>query len=233
MNPTLHVVLVAFHNPSQTLLRWKRDILPALPLTSLPWRVTVVDNSPNSDHELQTEFRDDYHWMEGKNLQYGPSLNFAVARVPSDYVLYCCSRHGRMLSPTWIRELLAPLQADESVGMSGYLMGSNSPGGVAHDTHQEWVKDKFHFVDEHGNGYVPQHIQGGVFAARTKAMLELPYPPEIAHCYTDHIITWAMLKEGYKCVNVPTICSVWRNVVEKLDGLSYIHDESPESIRQS
>ncbi len=221
--PLLHVVLVPYNNPHKTEMRWRRDVLAALKHAGAPYAVTAVDNSRERNENLADLFGDGYLWQEGRNLQYGPSINLAVQRVVAPYVLYVCSQHGRSVDPSWLADLLEPLQADPSVGMTGHLMGSNSPEGVAHATGCSWVAEKYRFDDG-----VKQHVQGGVFACRTEVLLRFPYPPEIAQLYTDHVMTWAALKAGYKCVDVPSIISVWRRALweHEKTGKKYYHDES-------
>ncbi len=228
----IHAILIAFNNTHQTCKRWVRDMLPGLQQYGHDFRVTCIDNSQDlTDTVLQDTFGANHYWQNGENLQYGPSINLAVTMFPSDYVLYCCSRHGFAVDPSWVADIMNPLVNDETVGMTGHLRGSNSPEGVAHATGQDWIKDKFRFIDDAGNGYVPQHVQGGVFAARTKLLTDHPYPVQLPHMYTDHMITWAALKAGYKCVDVPTIVSVWRDVIYQRAGLKYLHDESPDCTR--
>lgn len=225
----IHTVIIAYKDPPRARMRWMRDVLPGLHHLGCERAVTCVDNSPTPSEILQETFGEDYLWQEGRNLMYGPSINLAVPRIPSDLILYVCAQHGKMHHPAWVEDLARPFD-NPKVGMTGYLMGSNSPEGVAHVTHCPWVKDKYTFTNEGGQGYVPQHVQGGVFMARTSAMLEHPYPPEIPHLYTDHIVTWAMMKAGWECVNVPSVVSVWRDRVprHKLEGVKYVHDCSEE-----
>lgn len=224
----INVVMVAFNNPEQTLERWERHVkVPVRRIScDFPHEVTVVDNSEERSPLLADAFGDGYLWQGGRNLMYGPAINLAVRRIPSDFVLYVCTRHGRALDEFWVRDLLYPFR-DRDVAQTGYLMGSNSPEGVAHFTGCPWVKEKFRFTDESGQGYVPQHIQGGVFMARTHLMQEHPYTDDIPHLYTDHILTWNLLKAGYRCVNVATILSVWRRKAgdHELRGIKYVHDE--------
>ena len=217
----IHSILVCFNNPEQTRTRWLRDLVPGLTDTGRSHVVTCVDNSPTRAPLLEETFGPGYLWQGGRNLMYGPSLNLAVSRVPSDFVLYACTRHGRALDPAWVADLLEPLFGDPKVGMTGHLLGSSSPESVARETGCAWVADAYRFEDG-----VRPHVQGGVFAARTASLLENPYPPEIPHAYTDHIVTWALLKAGYLCIDVPTVRSVWRTVVGDLRGLKYVHDEA-------
>lgn len=225
----IHVVMIAFNNPEQTLTRWTRDVFPGLGFSGHPHKVTVVDNSSDYSPLLAEKFGENYLWQEGKNLMYGPSINLAVKRYPeSDYVLYVCTRHGRSLDSTWIQDLILPMDNDSTIGGTGHLRGSNSPEGVAHALNAPWIKDRFRFVDEAGNGWVPQHLQGGVFAARTKLMLEFPYPDDIQTLYTDHFITWAIMKAGHKCWDVQTILSVWRENLNdrQVQGKKFVHAEN-------
>ncbi len=224
----IHVILICYHNPEQTLLRWTRDVKPAVALCG-PHSITVVDNSPTESHLLRGVFGDSYLWQNGENLMYGGAINLAVPRHPEEkYVLYVCTKHGRMLENTWVQDMIMPMERDDTVGATGFLMGSNSPEGVAHDCKCPWVKDKYYFTHDDGTGHVPQHLQGGVFAARTELMLRFPYPKEILHLYTDHILTWEILKARYKCVNVPSILSVWRNTVSDtaLHGIKFVHADN-------
>lgn len=222
----IHTVLVAHNNSEQTERRWLRDILPALKETGREYVATCVDNSAVRSELLWHHFRKDYLWQEGQNLMYGGSINLAVPRQESEFVLYACTRHGRSLDDSWLKDLLAPMVNNPKVAMTGHLMGSNSPEGVAHDAGCPWIKNTYRFVDGHGNGYVPQHVQGGVWAARTAALPDPPYPPEVPHLYTDHMITWALLKAGHEVADVPAVRSVWRDVWKDLRGVKYIHDEA-------
>jgi hypothetical protein len=199
--------------------------VPALAHTEQGFAVTVVDNSPERSSLLADTFQNNYVWQEGRNLMYGPSINLAVQRMDSDLVLYACSRHGKMLDVSWVADLIAPFE-DTDVGATGYLMGSNSPEGVAYATHLPWIKERFVFKDDYGEKSVPQHIQGGVFMAHTQALLECPFHPDLPHLYSDHYMTWAFLQAGWKCVNVESIMSVWRSTVHNTNGLKYIHADN-------
>jgi len=228
----IHAMLIAFHNPEQTLLRWQRDLLPGLKLSGHSFVVTVVDNSPTESPRLKDYFGADYLWQHGENVFYGGALNIAVPRHrEAEFVLYCCSRHGYAIDPSWVGDIIAPMIADETVGQCGFLMGSNSPGGVAHVSNAPWIKEQFQFKHDDGSEHVPAHIQGGVFAARTSLMLRFPYPPEVNHLHTDHILTWNILKAGYQCITVPTICSLYGEAVRDRKGLKYVHDTSEEATR--
>lgn len=217
----IHSILICFNNPEQTKTRWERDLVPGLTDAGQEYAVTCVDNSPVDSPLLAETFGTGYLWQGGRNLMYGPSLNLAVSRVPSTFVLYACTRHGRALDATWVRDLVDPMSVEPRVGMTGHLLGSSAPETVARETGCAWVRDAYRFEDG-----VRPHVQGGVFAARTACLLAHPYPPDIPHAYTDHIITWALLKAGYRCVDVPTVRSVWRDVVRDLRGLKYVHDEA-------
>lgn len=224
--PSVHVALITHENPDQTLVRWKRDVHPGLQMFTTDWKVTVVDNSARPSDLLHTEFRDGYLWQNGRNLQYGPSLNLAVPRHPTaKYVLYVCTKHGKAFDHSWVRDLLEPLERWPQYGMSGHLMGSNSPEGVAADGGPgcEWVAQAYRWVNPDGFGEVKQHVQGGVFAARTALMLQFPYPAQYPHNYTDHLLTWAILKAGHEVYDVQSVKSVWRECVPNTRGFKYIH----------
>lgn len=227
--PLIHVVMIAFENPAQTLVRWRRDVRPAVRLYTVNSVVTAVDNSVRPSQELHDEFGSGYLWQNGKNLLYGPSLNLAVPRHPTaDYVLYVCTKHGKAHDLTWVGDLINPMERDGGIAMTGHLMGSNSPSGVSHDGGSgcEWVKDAFRFdgPNPHHDD-VKEHVQGGVFAARAHVMLRFPYQPQFPHNYTDHLLTWSVLKAGWRVQDVGTIKSVWRDTIPDIRGLKYTHSE--------
>lgn len=231
----IHTVLICFQNPEQTLIRWRRDVAPAAARAHVelglnhPF-VSVIDNSPSRSDSLGAFFGRDYHWMRGENLMYGGAINYAVRQArPSAFTVYCCSRHGTAFDDSWMIDLLRPMIADPVVGVTGCLWGSNSPEGVAHDIKRDWPKDgRYTFTHADGIGYVPQHIQGGVYAARTEVLLRCPYHDDCAHLYSDHTLTWDTMRAGYKCVDVPSVRSVWRQVWRdqySMEGIRYLHDE--------
>jgi len=236
----VHVVLVAYDNAERTAQRWRRDVLPSLQVCFKDqWRVTCVDNSPEYSHELCNAFDGpggydpgSYVWNQGFNETYGGAINLAVRRIPSDFVIYACTNHGRMVDPRWTGLLVDPMLADPKVAMTGHLMGSNSPEGVAHwawpddRVRREAFHERFRFVDEHGLGHVPQHVQGGVFAARTGAMWEHPYEEPFLHLYSDHLVTWSLLKAGYEVRDVCQVKSLWRDTLKNHTNLVYYHDDS-------
>lgn len=229
----VHAVLVAYDNAERTLQRWIRDVRPSLQVCFKDqWRVTCVDNSFWPDDRLIEAFGDDYVWLNGENRMYGGAINLAVRRIPSDYVIYVCTNHGRMVDPRWTWDMVEPMIADPKVVQTGYLMGSNSPEGVASwawpddEARRLEFHERFRFVKDDGTGHVPQHIQGGVFAARTGALWEHPYVDPFMHLYSDHYLTWSLLKAGYEVRNVNSVMSVWKSLISNRSNLKYYHDVS-------
>lgn len=222
----VHVVLICFNNDQQTLLRWDHDVYPGVIMLDRPYKVTIVDNSVQKSALLEKKFGNRYLWQNGRNLYYGGALNLAVScELNAQYLLYVCSCHGRSFDHSWICDILAPMESNPTIGQCGHLVGSNSPEGISQDLKVPWVKDKFGFIDDYGQSYVPQHVQGGVFAAKNDLMLRFPYPPELLHMYSDHWLTWSIIKAGFRCINVPSICSVWRNKIDNPERFKYVHDE--------
>lgn len=229
----VHAVLVAFENTDKTLQRWNRDVLPSLRVCCPDrWVVTCFDNSPGPDGRLAEAFGEGYVHAGGQNLMYGGAINLAVRRIPSDYVVYTCTEHGRMVDPRWVDDMLQPMTDDYRVAMTGCLMGSNSPKGIVEwlggSSAWEWVREKYQFFHPDGTEDVPQHVQGGVFAARTGALWEHPYREPFMHRYSDHQVTWDLLKAGYEVRNVNSVYSVWRDRITNHTNLKYYHDNSED-----
>lgn len=209
-------VVIAHNNEAEGIVRIVRDVLPSLrhlaPLIDA--ELVVVDNSEVSSARLAEVVRrngdlaGEYVWNGGDNLLYGPSLNLAAGVASSPFLLYACSRHGLMHDPTWAWDLLAPLR-DESaaVAMTGSLRPSGSPTAMGF-----------------AGGLAPVHVQGGVFAARTAAIRDNPYPGgDYAHWGSDVYQSFQLMQAGYRLMDVPTVNSVWRSSCQP-GSWKYVHE---------
>jgi hypothetical protein len=186
------------HNNEAGFLAHFADLMTALRHCELDAQLIVVDNSDEQSKLVPDAVLDngtfdaEYH-SQLHNLLYGPSMNLAVSNAVHPRLLYICANHGESRDPSWPLDLLAPLE-DERVAMAGTLYPTGPPEnlGFAADL-------------------PPIHVQGGVFAARTAALRENPYPDgEYAHWGSDVYQGLRLQAEGWKLVDVPTIRSVWR-----------------------
>ncbi|MFP2905014.1 glycosyltransferase family 2 protein [Pyxidicoccus sp. 3LFB2] len=218
MKPGVTVVMVAYDNEERALTRLMRDLMPSLLLYrgALDAELRVVDNSARPQQRLAEAVRDNgvvpgrYLWNEGRNLFYGPALNLAVQASTHPFLLYVCANHGRMLDPTWLWDLLAPLVNDTTgkVALTGSHYDSGPPSKLGFP-----------------NSLPAIHIQGGLFAARTAVLAKHPYPDgEYAHWSSDIYQSFQLMQQGYQLVDVPTVKSVWRSRVTR-GHYKFIHDD--------
>ena len=92
------------------------------------------------------------------NLMYGLAINSAIEITAYPYFVYVCSNHGHMYDPTWLDDLVNPIVHDSRVAMPGSLYPIGNPTEMGFPS------------------YLPHvHIQGGVFGARTEALIAYSY----------------------------------------------------------
>ncbi len=210
------LVLIPFRSSERAMTRIERDIAPTLEACRLPAELIVVDNSSRPSPLILSTLAAAgvphiYRWL-GRNDQYGPAINWAAQVARFDRLIYVCAEHGRMLHPSWLPDIIAPLE-DERVGMAGCIQPSgDAPRKVGDIARQPGVRD--------------EHIQGGIFAARTATLRTQPYSAEYAHLYSDLWISAAMQARGLQLVHVPSIISLWRKPARRLpEGIAWVHAE--------
>ncbi len=157
-------------------------LLPSLKLASGA-EILCVDNSRSPSKLVEARlaasgypFR--YDWSR-RNLKYSATLNRLVAQAGHPYFVYVCLAHCELRDPSWWKDLLAPLE-DPSVGMSGCRQDG------------PWE-------------FPAEHIQGGVFAARTEVLRALPYSPAYPHDFSDIDMSQRLGDEGYRLADVTSV----------------------------
>jgi len=119
--------LIAHNNPTTIRTRLYRDLLPTL--AHYPhgeFEIVIVDNSANEDrdlHRIDDPVQIQYQWNDDENLQYSYAMNQLVELARHPHFVYLCATHGRMFDPTWLLDILAPLN-NPTVGMCGSVVGS-------------------------------------------------------------------------------------------------------------
>lgn len=211
---TATVVLIPYNDLDRSLRRLERDLVPSLRhYADWQFEIIVIDNSarrldPLADDVARLPWKSRYLWHEGRNLLYGPSMNLAACLAEQRYVLYVCMKHGRMLDPTWIEDLIQPMWHDTRIAMCGHLFPSAPPQVLGY-------RDR---------GQPRHHIQGGVLAARTDVLRNFPYQEkEWAHGGSDVWHSYRLMETGLLLRDVPTVYLGW--MVQAPPGpWKYIHD---------
>jgi hypothetical protein len=147
-----------------------------------------------------------YEWCQGFNLLYGLAINRMVAKARYPTVVYFCTNHGRFFDPSWLTDLVEPLQ-DPFCVMSGSL--SYHP---------------LSSLPEPTGGFIDVHVQGGLYAAKTALLRDHPYSYKLPHVFTDLWITWKLQAVGFEVSDVPTIKATGGERVECPERFKYVHD---------
>ena len=210
------LILIAHNNTDRFKVRLERDVFPTIAAHSAwKFQMIVIDNSdadkkPAYDVLNADNFEHVYSWS-GSNIMYGPAMNKAVAMSSHPLVVYVCSNHGRMYDPTWIDDLVNPIITNPKIAMTGSHYPSCHPTALGFPSH------------------LPQmHIQGGVFGARTEALVACPYTNDqrYIHWGSDVYQGFQLLNAGFQLHHVNTINSVWRQCISSPEQWKYVHDYS-------
>lgn len=213
---SVSIVIIPHNNQERFKTLLARDLLPTL--TAHPaWKfqVIVIDNS-DDDKRIPCDILDSSQLCyvckrPGANIMYGPAMNLAVQTCEYPYLVYLCSNHGHMYDPTWIDDLVIPLTRNDRIAMTGSQYPSGDPAELG-------------FPQD-----LPQcHIQGGIFGARTEALLKYPYTMDerYIHWGSDVYQGFQLLNAGFILYDVPSINSVWRQKVDTPEKWKYVHDYS-------
>jgi len=211
------LILIPHNNQDRLNRRLQRDLLPTI-AAHPHWRfqlVTVDNSDADRRPSYSLEGYDVQHnsYWPGSNIMYGPAMNIAIRASECPYIVYVCSNHGRMYDPTWIDDLITPMEEDQSVAMTGSSYPSCRPEDMGFPRH------------------LPSfHIQGGLFAARTEIMLAHPYTQDErwVHWGSDIHQSYCLLYAGFQLRDVHSVKSVWRQCVEMPERWKYVHDYSEE-----
>jgi hypothetical protein len=153
-----------------------------------------------------------YEWQQGNNLLNAPGANRAIQLCHGDLGVYLCTRHGRMLNPTWVVDLLKPLQDSDEVGLTGdWRTDGVGPGSWV------WANMK------HTPYYASPYIHGGIMGFRPELCRQSPYPQEFPNWGAD-ICRTALTHAAKKvCIAVPSIRSSYLPVGTNLTPWKYVH----------
>jgi len=183
-------------------------LVPSLRLAAEA-EVLCVDNSRAPSPLVETALAETgipsrYEWS-GRNLRYAATLNRLVRRASHPYFVYVCLAHCEMRDPSWWKDLVAPLE-DPAVGITGCRQDG------------PWE-------------FPAEHIQGGIFAARTEVLRALPFSPGFPHDFSDIAMSRQLGDEGYRVVDVPAI----RNRLPgspSAEGAKILHRSRPRGRTQ-
>lgn len=186
--------------------------LNALDACQLAGELVVMDNSPSPIVEAlalcQARPGCRYVWNQGYNIYIAGALNTAVRLAQATKVLYFCASHGLQNDPTWIADLIEPLD-NPSVGAAGSVLPCQFDRVAAVP---EDIIDPQH------------HVQGGVWAARTELLREIGFSHRFPFEFCDVDLSRRLIAAGYELASLPTIVSVAGGVIPDPERYKYVHD---------
>jgi hypothetical protein len=201
--------LVNFGSP--IVQRLEREILPTI--AHYPegnFEILCVDNDPVPNRALldflsHVAMPVRYLWNGGANVRVATAKNQLYANASHPIVVYVCANHGRMYDPTWLEDLIRPLE-DRRVALAGTVG-------------KYWLAD---IGEGAGTGLF---VQGGLLAAQADALRKHPLSERFPHAHSDKWICRELLKNGYEIANVETVKSVWNRAISGPHTFKYVHDD--------
>jgi hypothetical protein len=203
--------ICVYEDAERVLAGLRNCLIPSLELAAEA-EILCLDNSAVPSPTLRealaatgVSFR--YEWNEGKNLRYAATLNRMVelARFPN--FVYVCLAHSEMRDPSWWQDLVTALE-DPRHAMAGALQ----PG--------PWE-------------FPVDHIQGGVFAARTETLRAFPFSSRYPHDYSDIGQSEALRRAGLALASVKSIAAMHQGMAAPPDtDWKLLHRSRPRSRSQ-
>jgi GT2 family glycosyltransferase len=186
--------------------------LAALDACDLQGELLIVDNSQTPTvPALELAARDDrvrLLWNDGYNLYIAGALNRVLPAARGRNVVYFCASHGRANDPTWLTDLLAPLE-DPQVGAAGCVLPCefNRVAACPADLIEPQL-----------------HVQGGIWSARLEALRSIGFSHRFPFEFCDVDLSRRLLAAGFRLANVPSIVSVAGGQVPHPERNKYVHD---------
>lgn len=186
--------------------------LESIDACNLRGELVVVDNSPAPTMEAIRLAAEDrrvrFIWNQGYNVYLAGALRTAALQAHGRCLVYTCASHGQMNDPTWLTDIIAPL-TDEAVALAGHVQPCefNRVAACPADIIEPQI-----------------HVQGGVWAARTRFLREFGFSHRFPFEFCDVDLSRRCLAAGYQLVSVPSVVSIAAGVIPHPERCKYVHD---------
>jgi glycosyltransferase involved in cell wall biosynthesis/predicted Zn-ribbon and HTH transcriptional regulator len=178
--------------------------------TSMPFRLTVVDNA--SDREFLAQLRERFGDRRNlevigltENVYCGPATNVGIRSGTSEYVIYVCSREGFVLQHGWEREMVRYMDGRPTVGVAGQLV--SIPGfrtGESYLRYPSFEKFRNRAFATQNLERSFRHVQGGVYILRRRAFEEAgPFNEAVPQAGMDVEYSYFLESCGWQLGRVP------------------------------
>lgn len=186
--------------------------LAAIDACGVTGDLLIVDNSPTpTTPAIELAARDPrvrLLWNDGHNLYIAGSLSRMLREARGSKVAYFCASHGLVHDPTWLIDMLTPLD-EPDVGAAGCVLPCefNRVAACPADIIEPQI-----------------HIQGGFWSARSAVLREAGFGHRFPFEFCDVDLSRRLIAAGYQLVNVPTIVSVPDGTIPDPERFKYVHD---------
>ncbi len=224
--PSLHQSIKNMNDfPSVTIiiLNWNAseyltNCLTALQYVDYPnFIVQVVDNNSTDDslELLSTQFPHIPVICNEENLGFSAGNNVALRQLETDIAVLL--NPDVVVSPTWLRELVAPMQKDREIGVAGCKL--YYPGGLVLQHAGGYVMgaqawSNHYGLNERDNGQYDilrdvDYVIGAAMAIRKEVLTEVGLFDEgFFVYYEDTDFCFRVRKQGYRVIYVPESTAV-------------------------
>lgn len=131
-----------------------------------------------------------------------------VREARGEKLAYFCASHGLVHDPTWLVDMLAPLNNPE-VGAAGCVLPCefNRVAACPADIIEP-----------------QQHVQGGFWSARVEVLRAIGFGHRFPFEFCDVDLSRRLMAKGYTLAHVPTIVSVPDGTIPDPERYKYVHD---------
>jgi len=156
-------------------------ILSSVRKTLIPdSEIIIIDNNSTDKYRLLCEkFNFVYYHNANKGILAG-AMNYAISIAKGKYIVYLCANHIHIYSNDWLSYMVGYMERFNEI----YVMGG----------------DVIPFRSRN-------HVQGGLYIARTAWMKAHPYNLSFPFTFMDVEISKEIMKDRKKMIKIPLIHS--------------------------